>query len=178
MKKWFYVLFPTLMIAVFLLFYMASRKETIAREVAQKEEAARTKAEADRKKAEAEATAQADAERRNIQRAADEAKAAKDKEDKYNTEMAKIKAETDRENASAEKFSKEVSELTIELDTLHKQKDDLTRESFELLKKIELQEVARRNAELEIQRYDEMIANRADESFMTKMPPAPPPEKS
>jgi chromosome segregation ATPase len=178
MKKWFYVLFPTIMIAVFLLFYMSSRKETIAREVAQKEEAARTKAEADRKKAEAEATAQADAERRNVQRAADEAKAAKDKEDKYNAEMAKIKAETDRANASAEKFSKQVSDLTIELDTLHKQKDELTRESFELLKKIELQEVARRNAELEIQRYDEMIANRADESFMTKMPPAPPPEKS
>src|SRR5580698_3499668 len=105
MKKWFYVLFPTLMIAVFLLFYMASRKETIAREVAQKEEAARTKAEADRKKAEAEATAQADAERRNVQRAAEEAKAAKDKEDKYNAEMAKIKEGTDRANASAEKFA-------------------------------------------------------------------------
>jgi uncharacterized protein (DUF3084 family) len=178
MKKWFYVLFPTIMIAIFLLFYMSSRSETIAHETQLKEEAARTKAEADKKKAEAEATAQADAERRNIQRAADEAKAAKDKEDKYNAEMAKIKAGTDRANASADKFSKEVSELSIELDTLHKQKDELTRESFDLLKKIELQEVARRNAELEIQRYDQMIANRADESFMTKMPPPPPPEKS
>jgi translation initiation factor IF-2 len=178
MKKWFYVLFPTALIGIFLIFYLSSRSETLAREAHQREEAATAKAEADKKKAEAEATAQADAERRNVQRANEEAKAAKDKEDKYNTEMAKIKAQTDGANATADKYAKEVSDLTIELDNLHKQKDTLTRESFELLKKIELSEVARRNAELEIQRYDEMIANRADQSILTKMPPAPPPEKS
>ncbi len=178
MKKWFYVLFPTILLGIFLIFYLSSRSETLAREATQREEAARTKAEADKKKAEAEATAQADAEKRNVQRAADEAKAAKDKEDKYNAEMAKIKAETDRANGTADTYSKQVSELTIELENLHKQKDNLTRESFDLLKKIELSEVARRNAELEIQRYDEMIANRADQSILTKMPPAPPPEKS
>jgi hypothetical protein len=178
MKKWFYVLFPTILLGIFLIFYLSSRSETLAREATQREETARNKAEADKKKAEAEATAQADAEKRNIQRANDEAKVAKDKEDKYNTEMAKIKAETDKASATADTYSKKVSELTIELENLHKQKDNLTRESFDLLKKIELAEVARRNAELEIQRYDEMIANRADQSFMTKMPPAPPPEKS
>jgi translation initiation factor IF-2 len=178
MKKWFYVLFPTILLGIFLIFYLSSRSETLAREATQREETARNKAEADKKKAEAEATAQADAEKRNIQRANDEAKAAKDKEDKYNTEMAKIKAETDRANGTADTYSKQVSELSIELENLHKQKDNLTRESFDLLKKIELSEVARRNAELEIQRYDEMIANRADQSILTKMPPAPPPEKS
>jgi translation initiation factor IF-2 len=178
MKKWFYVCFPAILLVIFTLFYLSSRSETIAREAAQREETARVKAEADKKKAEAEATAQADAERRNVERANEEAKAAKDKEDKYNAEMAKIKAEMDRANAEAEKYAKEVSDFTIELENLHKQKDQLTRESFELSKKIELSEVERRNAELEIQRYDEMIANRADQSFMTKMPPAPPPEKS
>jgi translation initiation factor IF-2 len=178
MKKWFYVLFPTILLGIFLIFYLSSRSETLAREATQREETARNKAEADKKKAEAEATAQADAEKRNIQRANDEAKAAKDKEDKYNAEMAKIKAETDKANGTAETYSKQVSDLTIELENLHKQKDTLTRESFDLLKKIELSEVARRNAELEIQRYDEMIANRADQSALTKMPPAPPPEKS
>jgi hypothetical protein len=178
MKKWFYVLFPTLLLGIFLIFYLSSRSETLAREATLREETAKAKVEADQKKAAAEATAQADAERRNIQRASDEAKAAKDKEDKYNAEMAHIKAETDRASASAEKFAKDVSDLTIELDNLHKQKDTLTRESFELSKKIELAEVTRRNAELEIQRYDEMIANRADQSVLTKMPPAPAPDKS
>jgi uncharacterized coiled-coil DUF342 family protein len=178
MKKWFYVLFPTILLGIFLIFYMSSRSETLAREAAQREETAKLKAEADKKKAEAEATAQADAERRNVERANEEAKAAKDKEDKYDAEMAKIKAETDRANASADKYAKQVSELTIELDNLHKQKDQLTRDAFDLEKKIELSQVTRRNAEMEIQRYTEMIADRADQSSMTKMPPAPAPEKS
>jgi chromosome segregation ATPase len=177
MKKWFYVLFPTALLALFLVFYLSSVKETEAREEAHKVEMAKEKAEADAKKAAAEKTAMDDAERRNVERAAAEAKAAKDKEDKYNTEMARIKADTDKSNASAEKYAKEVSELTIELDNLNKDKDRLTREAFEMDKKIELQEVARHNAELELQRYTQMIADRADESIMAKMPPPPPPTK-
>jgi hypothetical protein len=45
-------------------------------------------------------------------------------------------------------------------------------------KKIELQEVARHNADLELQRYTRMIADRADTSLMTKMPPPPPAKDS
>ncbi len=174
MKKWLYVLFPTALLGIFLFYYFASKAETEAREKAHREQVAREVADANQKKAIAEAKAREDAERRNIERAAEEAKAAKEKEDKYNQEMARIKAETDRSNATAEEYSKKVSELTIELENLHKQKDSLTREDFELAKKIELAEVARRNAEMEIQRYNDMIANRADQSLMAKMPPPPP----
>ena len=42
-----------------------------------------------------------DAERRNQERLADEAKAAKDKQDKYNAAMAKIKEQTDSATATA-----------------------------------------------------------------------------
>jgi hypothetical protein len=174
MKKWFYVLFPVALLAIFTLVYLSSRSEAEAKEAAHKAEVAQLKAEADEKKKLAEAKAREDAEARNIQRAADEAKAAKDKEDKYNAEMARIKEDTDKSNATADEFSKKVSELTIELDTLHKQKDALTRESFELDKQVELADVERRNAEMEIQRYDAMIADRADQSAMAKMPPPPP----
>ena len=176
MKKWLYVLFPTVLLGIFLFYYFASKAETEAREKAHREQVAREVAEANEKKALAEAKARDDAERRNVERAAEEAKAAKDKEDKYNQEMARIKSETDRSNATAEEYSKKVADLTIELDTLHKQKDSLTREDFEMAKKIELAEIARRNAEMEIQRYTEMIANRADQSLMAKMPPPPPKE--
>jgi chromosome segregation ATPase len=173
MKKWFYVLFPSILLGIFVFFYLASKTETEAREKAHKEELAKQKADADQKKAAAEATARADAERRNAERAAEDAKTAKEKEEKYNTEMARIKADTDRSNATAGTYAKQVSDLTIELDNLHKQKDTLTRESFELAKKVETAEVARRNAELEIQRYNQMIADRADQSSMTKMPLPP-----
>jgi chromosome segregation ATPase len=177
MKKWFYVLFPTLLLGLFLVFFFASKKETDAREAAHREEVAREKAEADQKKAAAEAKARDDAEKRNIERAAEEAKAAKDKEDKYFAEMAKIKDETDKANATAEAFAKKVSDLTIELENLHKQKDDLTREDFDLEKKIEMKQVERRASEMEIQRYTEMLANRADQSIMGKAPVPPPPPK-
>jgi chromosome segregation ATPase len=178
MKKWFYVLFPAALLAVFLVFYLSSKKETDAREAAHKVEMAQQKAEADEKKHIAEVKAQEDAERRNIDRADAEAKAAKEKEDKYNTEMARIKADTDKSNATAETYAKQVSELTIELENLHRQKDELTRQAFDMAKKIELAEVGRRNAELEIQRYNQMIANRADQSAMAKMPPPPPKDNS
>ena len=177
MKKWFYVLFPSALLALFMVFFLASKKETDAKEAAHKAEVARLKAEADEKKHNAEIKAQEDAERRNIERAAEEAKAAKDKEDKYYAEMARIKEETDRANAAAEVASKHVSELTIELDALHKQKDELTRGLFDLEKQVEMKQVERHNAEMEIQRYTEMLANRADASIMAKMPPPPPAAK-
>lgn len=178
MKKWFYVLAPSAMLAVFLFFYFASRAETEAREKAHQEEVAKAKAEADEKKHQAEVKAHEDAERRATEQAAEETKKAKDKQDKYDALMARIKDDTARANQSAEKYAAEVSEKTIELDALRKQKDTLTRDSFELQKKIEIAQVARRNAELEIQRTVDFIATRADQSAMTKMPPAPPPKDS
>ena len=177
MKKWFYVLFPAILLGVFLFYYTASKAETEAREKAAKAEMAKEKAEADQKKALAEAKAREDAEKRAADRSADEAKAAKEKEDKYNSDMARIKEDTDRSNATAATYAKQVSDLTIELDSLHKQKDTEMRESFELAKKVELAEIARRNAELEIQRYTAMLVDRADQSTLTKMPPPPPPAK-
>ena len=178
MKKWMYVLGPGLMLGVFLFFYFSSKAETDARmkaEKARKEEVAR---DLEQKKQIAEAKARADAERRNAERAAEEAKIAKDKQDKYDAEMRRIKEDTDKANANAAASAKEISELTIELDSLHKQKDALTREGFDFAKRVELAEVARRNAELEIQRMVQMIANRADQSIMAKMPPTPPPKES
>jgi hypothetical protein len=178
MKKWLYVLAPAAMLAVFLFFYAASRTEARNKEVAHQAEVARLKAEADQKKQEAEARAKADAQQREAEREVAEAKAAKDKQDKYDTEMRRIQAETDKANALAETYSRQVSELTIELDTLNKQKDQLTREGFEEAKKVELAQVARRNAEMEVQRMVDMIANRADQSLMAKMPPPPPAKES
>jgi hypothetical protein len=177
MKKWLYVIAPGAMLAVFLFFYMSSRAETKAREQAHNEEVAKQKADADEKKRIAEQTAKEDAERRNAEREAEEVKAAKAKQDKYDADMAAIQADTDKSNALADTYAKQVSDLTIELDTLNKQKDALSREGFELSKKIELAEVARHNAEMEVQRLVEMIADRADQTLMAKMPPPPPPPK-
>jgi chromosome segregation ATPase len=178
MKKWLYVLAPAVMIAVFLFFYFDSKAAWEAKEKARLEEVAQAKSDAEAKKHVAEAKAREDAERRNAERAAEDAKVAKDKQDKYDADMARIQSDTDRANATAESYAKQVSDLTIELDSLHKQKDALTREDFDLEKKVEMARVARQNAELEIQRTVEMISTRADESAMAKPPPPPPPKTS
>ena len=178
MKKWLYVLAPAAMLAVFLFFYASSRAEARAKEAAHQEEIAKQKAEADEKKRIAEAKARDDAKQREAEREAADAKAAKDKQDKYDADMLRIKQDTDKANALAEGYAKQVSDLTIELDTLNKQKDALTRAEFDEAKKVELAVVARRNAEIEIQRLVEMIANRADQSMMAKMPPPPPAKES
>jgi hypothetical protein len=177
MKKWLFVISPAAMLAVFLVFYYANRAESERREHEHQVQLDKQKADADEKKKIAEQKAHEDAERRNQERLADEAKVAKDKQDKYDATMAKIQDQTNSSNATAEKFAKEVSELTIELDTLHKQKDALTRETFDLAKKVEQGQVERRNADMDIQRMTDMIAQRADQSAMAKMPPPPPPPK-
>jgi hypothetical protein len=173
MKKWMYVFGPGIMIAVFLFFYLSSKAETDRRLAAEKAEKVRMEAEADAKKKAAEEKAQQDAERRNVERAEAERKAAEEKQAKYEAEMKRIQTETDKLNAEVDKYSKEVSELTIQLDTLRKQKDALTREGFDKAKKVELAAVTRRNAELEVQRLVQMLANRADQTIMAKMPPPP-----
>jgi chromosome segregation ATPase len=178
MKKWLFVISPGCMPAVFLVFYFANRAQEEQREQAHEVELARQKADADQKKAIAEEKAHADAEQRNQERLAEEAKTAKDKQDKYDAEMARIQADTDKANASAEGYAKQVSDLTIQLDDLHKQKDALTRENFELAKKVALAEVSRRDAEMDIQRMVEMITSRAEQSAMAQMPPTPTPTPS
>jgi hypothetical protein len=175
MKKWLFVISPGCMLAVFLVFYFANRKEEEAREKVHQEELARQKADADEKKRIAEAKAHDDAEKRNQERIAEEARVAKEKQDKYDAEMARIRGDTDGSNALAEKYSKQVSDLSIELDNLYKEKESLTRENFEYMKKVELAVVDRHSAEMDIQRMVEMIADRADKSSMTVMPPPPPP---
>jgi ABC-type Na+ efflux pump permease subunit len=175
MKKWLFVISPALMLAVFIVFYLSDRAQSEIREKAHQAELDRQKADAAEKKAAAEAKAKADAQKRDEERAAEVARVAKEKQDKYDADMARIKAATDKSNATAQKFADQVSELTIKLDNLHKQKDELTRHNFDLIKQVQLAEVARHTAEMDIQRMVEMISDRADQSAMSKMPPPPPP---
>ena len=65
----------------------------------------------------------------------------------------------------------------LQLDQLRKQRDQLSRETFDIAKQVELARVARRNAEMDEQRWIEMIANRAASSQMAQIPPPPAPAR-
>jgi len=155
MKKWMYVIFPSVMLGVFLFFYFAEAKQAEIREKQRAAELAKQKAEDAEKKRVAEEKARLDSAKRQAERAAEDAKREADKLAKWQAEGKRIQDDTDKSIADADRFSKQVSELEIQLDAAKKAKDKASRESFDLLKLVERSKVERRNAEVEIQRLTE-----------------------
>lgn len=173
MKKWFYLISVGSMLAVFMFFYFAHLEEAEIKEKARQEEQARLqKAEAERKAA-IEEKARQDAARRAAERAAEEAKKQAERLAKWEAENRRIQEATDEYNALADKYSKQISELEIQLNALRTQKEKLNREAFEFAKEVEQARIEKRNAELEIQRMTDMIAKRAEESSLTRAPVIP-----
>jgi hypothetical protein len=173
MKKWMYLIFPAVMMGLFLIFYVSHTKEMTAREEARAAAVAKKAAEEKRIKDETEARAREDAAKKQAEREAEE----KRKEDERRAKVAALDKEIRdgiaAAKAEADKFSKEANALEVELDRLRKEKDRLGREAFEYAKQVEAARVARRNAELDSQRMLEMITKRASESALVR-PPAPP----
>lgn len=171
MKKWMYVISVGGMLAIFLFFYFAFRKEAKIKEEQRIEQLAQERKVEEDRRAAIEAKAREDAAKRAEERAAAEAKKEADKLAKYEAESKRIKDATDAFNAKGDEYAKRVSNLEIELDTLRKNKETINREAFEFAKQVELARANKRNAELEIQRMTDMIAKRAADSTLTRMPP-------
>ena len=175
MKKWMYAIFPAIMLAAFLVIYFTHKTESEAHEAARAKAIADEQAAILKKKQEAEAKAAKDAKDRqeaNQKEMADKEaarvarQAAADKE---------VRDQTDGFLGRIDKAGKESAALEIQLDALRKEKDGLNREAFETAKKVELARIARRNAELEIQRMNDMVVQRTNASFLLRLPPPPPP---
>ncbi|MEO7597431.1 MAG: hypothetical protein ABIV50_00760 [Opitutus sp.] len=178
MKKWMYVISVGGMLAIFLFFYFAFLKESEIKEQQRIEHVAQERKAEDARKAAIEEKARQDAAKRAAERTASEAKKEADKLARYEAESQKIQDATNAANAKADAYSKQISSLDIELNTLRSNKEKLNREAFEFAKKVEQARINKRNAELEIQRMTDIIAKRAGDSALTRMPPAPAPAKS
>ena len=177
MKKWMYLIFPGLMLAGFLVFYLSHKKAAQEKEAAHEVAVAKKKAEDDQKKKEAEAKAREDARKRQEEREAEDRKKEEEKAAKQAADDKKVRDQTNEFLAKAKSAEGQVHQLDAELERLRKEKDQVSRETFDLQKQVELARIARRNAELEIQRMTEMVAQRAAQSAMTRPPiiaaPAP-----
>lgn len=173
MKKWMYLIFPSVMLAGFLVIYFSHREKAEAKEKAHIAQVAREKADAEEKKKVAEAKAREDAKKRQDERDAEERKKEADKAAKQAADDKKVRDQTAEYTAKGDSAAKQVSALEIELDRLRKEKDKTSREAFDMAKQVELTRIARRNAELEIQRMNEMVIRRASESSMTRPPAIP-----
>jgi len=165
MKKWIYVVFPMAMLAVFLGFYLENKREWDAAEAARVLSEQKAKAAEDARKSAAEAAARIAAQKRADDQKREEAAKEQARRDKWDAETRAIQAVTDRANAEAEAAGKEAADLEIQIDTLRKQKEQLNRADFDLLKQVELARVQERIAELEVERMVRMIADRADQAL-------------
>jgi type IV secretory pathway VirB10-like protein len=177
MKKWMYLVFPGVMLAVFLVFYLSSKKKWEEQEAAHAAQIQAAKEADDAKKASAESAARIAAKKRSEDLKKEEDAYQKAKREKWDAESNAIKAVMDKSLADAAASTKEAASLEAEAAALRQQKDQLNGQDFDLLKKVELAQIRQRDSELEIQRTVRMIAERAGTSTMVQMPPPPPPEK-
>lgn len=174
MKKWMYLIFPGVMLGLFLVFFLSHQEEMEVREADRKAKveakAAADKAQKDEaeRKAREQALAQAREREEKEQAKIEERRAKQAAADK------KVADDTNASKAEGDRLRKEAMALEQQLKKLHEDKDRVNREAFELAKQVELGEVARRNAELESARMTEMIARRAASSAMATVPPPPP----
>jgi hypothetical protein len=173
MKRSYYIV-PIVLLALFGGLYWQHMGEMDRKLAAQKAEQARVQAIEDAKKKEAERKAREDADKRIAEREAAEKKKEDDREAKRKADIDKIKSETERYNKQLADLNKEGAKLEKELSDLRAEKEKLGRDAFEASKKVELALIDKRNAELQVQRMAEMVAKRANESTLTKLPTPPP----
>jgi hypothetical protein len=176
MKRSYYIV-PIVLLALFGGLYWQHMGQMEQKEAELKAQQARVKAEEDAKKKEAERKAREDADKRIAQREADERKKADEKEARLKADIEKIKSATAKANALLADYNKQAAALDKELMALRAEKEKLGRDAFDMAKKVELAMVDKRTAEFQVQRMAEMVAKRANESAMTKLPTPPAPAK-
>lgn len=166
----YYIIVPVVLMAVFVYFERgasadAKRDEEVKIEAKKADEA---KKEAEKKALEEKA--RVDSDKRNAQRIADE----KAKEEKR---AADFKAKIQKMTDDLKKYTDDIelnNRLVAKLEKELAEKRDLheseNRAVFDLAKKVEVSKKLRRDAELEVQRFNDMLARRAADSSLTKAP--------
>lgn len=163
-----YLLVPVILLALFGGVYWQHTR-TAAHETAVKAAAVAAAKEADAaKKAEAERKARADAEKRTAERLAEEARRDAEKRARTEEENLRIAADTAAYRTQIATLATETSTLEKQLAELRARREKLNTDAFALAKEVELARIAKRNAELEIQRLTDMVARQAANTTLAR----------
>lgn len=157
MKKWLYFIVPAILTVIFIFFYVTHVAEAKEKDRIRKAEVARIQKEEADRKADIEEKARQDATRRAAERAAAEAKKEADRIAAWEAVGREIQEATDKNNAEADAFARQVANLEIELDALRRAKEKLNGEVLIQAKAVERALIEKRNAEMEIQRRTEIV---------------------
>lgn len=173
----FYLIVPAVLLGVFIFFYRGALQEMADKDERKRQEAAQLQAAEDARRQEVEARAAADAKKRQDEREAVERAKEEKKVRDYEDAMKQLRDEGARYAAEADSLSNQANELELQLTELRNLKEKTNREAFEFAKQVELAKVQRRNAELEIQRMVDMVAQRVGASSFAQLPPPPAPAR-
>jgi hypothetical protein len=176
MKK-IYIIVPLVLLVAFSFYYRNFAADLEVRKIEEAAAEQARQAAEDAEKAKAEQLARDESDKRAAERVAKEEAAAAKKKADWEAAGARIAEETAGYKKQADDFTKRVNELELQLVEIRRLKDRTTNEALALTEQIELARIAKRNAELEVQRLTDMVAERAAKSAMTQMP-APPPAAS
>jgi chromosome segregation ATPase len=174
----FYVVFPAVLLIAFGVYYTQIAKpemEEQARVELRKTEEKNAADEARRKeieaKAQQDALVQSKAREEKDRLKQEQLQQAKDKQDRD------TKEETEKYETQALSLTKQISDMEKEIASLRAQREQTSRDVFAAAAKVETAKIDRNNAELEIQRMYDMVAQKVGDSSLTKLPPPPPPAK-
>ena len=156
-----YLIVPVVLTLAFGGVYIPHSKDAAAKAELAKMEAEKAAAETLAQKQEAEKQAREDADRRTAERLAEEKKKEEEKAAKWAAQSKDIADDTATYLAQSAKSEKEVKALEATLAALRADKDKAIQAGFDFDLEIEKARVAKRAAELEIQRLVEMTARKA-----------------
>jgi Flp pilus assembly protein TadB len=169
MKRFYFIFaFPVVLLVVFSGVYWQFSKTSDEAEHAKQVQVAQQKATDEQKKKEEETKARQDTEKRIAERAAEERKKEDERIAKWDAESKRITDESQGYATQVASNSKEIADLTKELADLRQAKENKTRDLLNSASEAELAAIAKRSAELEIQRMTEMVARKVASSQVAK----------
>lgn len=171
----FYLIVPTILLAAFIFCY-GQFSQQYAAKVAQEQAEVARQAELD-KEAKQRAAEKATEEARKLeqsQREADE-RAEAQREQEYQNKKKAVTDEMDKYKQEADSLSQQADTLQKQLDSLYAAHEQASRKLFNLQKEVERERIARRDADMEIQRAYEMVTQKVAGSSLANYTPPPAP---
>lgn len=157
----FYLIVPIVLLGLFGGIYWQHSRTAATEAAAKATETERIKADELAKKAEAERAARDEATRRAAAREAEEKQKEDEKRARWAADGKRIEEETAGFAARVAELTEQIHHTETKLAEVRASKDALDRENFEIAREVELARIAKRNAELGIQRAVAVVAGRA-----------------
>ena len=171
MKRFTLILPPVILFAIFAFFYQGHLKEMEAQRVKIVEEQRIATAKEDQRKAELKAQADAEAAKAKKDREAADQKRREDEQNKKDEKERTITTATEAALAENSGLQAQIIKLQKDLQETRIQRDAAQKEAIETKLDIEKARIDKRNAELEIQRYTDMLAQRIKQSSLLAQQP-------